>query len=88
MGIVSELKERNTKEVWRIITTQYSHWLSFFILLVVAVAVNPQFLSWSNLSNQFVQGAIVGICAMGMSLIISAGMIDLSVGAATALISG
>jgi ribose transport system permease protein len=88
MGIVSELKEKNTKEVWRIITTQYSHWLSFIMLLVVAVVINPQFLSWSNLSNQFVQGAIVGICAMGMSLIISAGMIDLSVGAATALISG
>lgn len=88
MGIVSSLKEKNTKEVWRIITTQYSHWLSFVILLVVAVIVNPQFLAWSNLSNQFVQGAIVGICAMGMSLIISAGMIDLSVGSATAIISG
>ena len=34
------------------------------------------------------QGAIVGICAMGMSLVISAGMIDLSVGSSVALISG
>jgi ribose transport system permease protein len=74
--------------VWRIITTEYSHWLSFLALLVVAVIVSPSFLAWSNLSNQFVQGAIVGICAMGMSLVISAGMIDLSVGSAVALISG
>ncbi|MDR1895032.1 MAG: ABC transporter permease [Spirochaetales bacterium] len=81
-------KNRNIKDVWHNITGNYSHWLSFIILLLAAVIVNPSFFSWSNLSNQFVQGAIVGICAMGMSLVISAGMIDLSVGSAVALISG
>jgi ribose transport system permease protein len=75
-------------QAWRHITTDYSHWLSFVVLMVVAVVVNPSFLSWSNLSNQFIQGAIVGICAMGMSLVISAGMIDLTVGAAVAFIAG
>ena len=78
----------NKKELWHDITTNYSHWLSFIMLLLVAVIVNPSFLSWSNLTNQFVQGAIVGICAMGMSLVISAGMIDLSTGASVAFISG
>ncbi len=85
---VSLLKNGNIKDTWHNITANYSHWLSFIILLLVAVIVNPGFLSWSNLSNQFVQGAVVGICAMGMSLIISAGMIDLSVGSAVAFISG
>ena len=56
--------------------------------MIVAVVINPSFLSFTNLTNQFVQGAIVGICAMGMSLVISAGMIDLSVGSSVALISG
>jgi ribose transport system permease protein len=65
----------------------YSHWLSFILLMIVAVIVSPSFLSWNNITNQFVQGAVVGICAMGMSLIISAGMIDLSVGSSVALIS-
>ncbi|MDR0539417.1 MAG: ABC transporter permease [Spirochaetaceae bacterium] len=83
-----KFKNKNPKELFTLAASQYSYWLSFIILLIIAVIVNPQFLAWSNLTNQFVQGAIVGICAMGMSLIISAGMIDLSVGSAAALISG
>ena len=75
------------KESWRNLTTNYSHWLSFMLLMIVAIIVSPSFLSWNNITNQFVQGAVVGICAMGMSLIISAGMIDLSVGSSVALIS-
>lgn len=82
------VSNKNFKEIWRDITTNYSHWLSFVLLMIVAVIINPSFLSFTNLTNQFVQGAIVGICAMGMSLVISAGMIDLSVGSSVALISG
>ena len=79
---------KNFKQIWSNITTNYSHWLSFILLMIVAVVINPSFLSFTNLTNQFVQGAIVGICAMGMSLVISAGMIDLSTGSSVALISG
>jgi ribose transport system permease protein len=81
-------KQGGLKSTWRNITTDYSHWLSFIVLIIVAVVVSPRFLSWNNISNQFIQGAIVGICAMGMSLVISAGMIDLTVGSACAFISG
>lgn len=77
-----------TKETWRNLTTNHSHWLSFILIMIVAVIVSPSFLSWNNITNLFVQGAIVGVCAMGMSLVISAGMIDLSVGSTVALISG
>ena len=81
-------KKENIKSLWRLVTSEYSHWLSFTILVIIAVIINPGFLSWNNLSNQFIQAAIVGICAMGMSLIICAGMIDLSVGSACAFIAG
>ncbi len=81
-------KTFDMKQTWQNITTNYSHWLSFVFLMLIAVVVNPSFLSFTNLTNQFVQGAITGICAMGMSLVISAGMIDLSVGSSVALISG
>ena len=83
-----ELSKESMSLRWRNITTNYSHWLSFILLMIVAVCVNPSFLSWNNLTNQFVQGAIIGICAMGMSLVITAGMIDLSTGSAVAIISG
>jgi hypothetical protein len=82
------LQGKSFKATWRRITSDYSHWLSFVVLMIVAMVVNPGFLAWNNLSNQFIQGAIVGICAMGMSLVISAGMIDLTVGSACAFISG
>ena len=82
------LKQGNIKSTWRLVSTEYSHWLSFSILVIIAVIINPGFLSWNNLSNQFIQAAVVGICAMGMSLVISAGMIDLSVGSACAFIAG
>jgi ribose transport system permease protein len=85
---IQQFKGKSPKELFTLAASQYSYWLSFIMLLIIAVIVNPQFLAWSNLTNQFVQGAIVGVCAMGMSLIISAGMIDLSVGSAAALISG
>ena len=86
--ISNPFKGKSGKAVWSEITGNYSHWLSFIILLVIATAVNPNFLSWINITNQFRQAAIIGICAMGMSLVISAGMIDLSTGSAVALISG
>ncbi|MDR0551100.1 MAG: ABC transporter permease [Spirochaetaceae bacterium] len=85
---LQKIRGKSIKEIFSIAASRYSYWLSFILLLVIAVIVNPQFLAWSNLTNQFVQGAVVGICAMGMSLVISAGMIDLSVGSAAALISG
>lgn len=84
----TSVSNKDIKQIWQNITANYSHWLSFILLMVVAVVINPSFLSFTNLTNQFVQGAIVGICAMGMSLVISAGMIDLSVGSSVALISG
>lgn len=84
----AKTSNRDFKQIWQNITTNYSHWLSFILLLIVAFIINPSFISYTNMTNLFVQGAIVGICAMGMSLIISAGMIDLSVGSSVALISG
>ncbi|WRS27416.1 ABC transporter permease [Oscillospiraceae bacterium MB08-C2-2] len=76
------------KMALRSFMTNYNFVVSFVLLLIAAVAVNPSFLRWNNISNLFVQGTIVGIVAMGMSMIVSAGMIDISVGAQVALISG
>jgi ribose transport system permease protein len=83
----------NVKTIWRKALSDHGHWLSFIVLLIVAEIVSlwvggTNFLAWNQITNQFVQGAIVGICAMGMSLVISAGMIDLTVGSACAFISG
>jgi ribose/xylose/arabinose/galactoside ABC-type transport system permease subunit len=47
----------------------------------------PRFLSWDNARTIAVQSVIVGTAALGMTLIMIAGGIDLSVGSAVALVT-
>lgn len=86
--MVERIKQTSPRAAMREIMTNYSYWVSFAVLFVAAIIVNPAFLRWNNISNLFVQGTIIGLIAMGMSMIISAGMIDISVGAQVAIISG
>ena len=52
-----------------------------FILIVVAGRVaSDVFLSWRNISNVFLQSAMLGVVAVGMTFVILSGGIDLSVG--------
>ncbi len=67
---------------------EYSFLFSFLALVVIARIINKNFFSWNNISNIFVQSCMTGILAMGMSMIISAGLIDISVGSQVALIGG
>lgn len=69
--------------------TEYSYLVSFILILVIAVAVNPNFFRWRNVSNIFLQSAVsTGFIALGMTMVICAGQIDISVGAQVAIISG
>ncbi|NTE88389.1 ABC transporter permease [Agrobacterium rubi] len=51
------------------------------LLFIVVTAVNPRFLSANNLSTIFVGNAYVAVAAIGMSLVIISGHIDVSIGA-------
>jgi ribose transport system permease protein len=70
------------------LVTEYSFVLSFLLLVVIAAAVNRNFFSWANISNIFIQSCIIGLIALGMSMVISAGQIDISVGSQVAFIGG
>lgn len=57
-------------------------------LVVVSAALSfltPAFLTPANITNVVTQGAVVGIAAVGMTFVIIAGGIDLSVGSSLAL---
>ena len=58
-----------------------------FLLLCVAVFsfASPYFLTLNNLSNVLTQGSFIGLLAVGMTLVMINGEIDLSVGATLAL---
>jgi len=68
--------------------SDYSYMVSFVLILVIALSVNPNFFTWRNVTNIFVQSSVIGVIAMGMTMVICAGQIDISVGAQVAIISG
>lgn len=72
------------KSIWN----NHSYIVVFIVIFLISVIVNPNFAKWSSIMNIFKQSAIVGIIALGMSLVIITGKIDLSVGATLAFVSG
>ena len=57
-------------------------------LLVLGMAINPRFLSFDNLANVLTRSAFIATIAVGQTLVITAGGLDLSVGAMAAFVSG
>lgn len=82
------LEIASPKSLLKKLITEYSFILSFLMLVIIAASVNKNFFTWTNISNIFVQSSLVGLIAMGMSMVISAGLIDISVGAQVAIIGG
>ena len=78
----------NPKDIFKKLLTEYSFVLSFILLVIIAASVNKNFFTWTNISNIFVQSSMIGLIAMGMSMVISAGLIDISVGSQVAFIGG
>ncbi len=82
-------QNKNTTSFLKKLFTEYSYVVSFVLILIIAISVNPYFFRWRNISNIFTQSATTtGLIALGMTMVICAGQIDISVGAQVALISG
>jgi ribose/xylose/arabinose/galactoside ABC-type transport system permease subunit len=60
-------------------------WLFLGLAVVIFSLSSPYFLTVNNISNVLTQGAFIGILAVGMTLVMIDGEIDLSVGAVLAL---
>lgn len=54
--------------------------IALFVAIVVFSALNPAFLTATNLSNVVVQSAFILFIAVGMTFVLGSGAIDLSVG--------
>ncbi len=78
----------NLGTMGRRLFSEYSYLVSFILIVAIAVAVNPNFFKWRNITNIFVQSSAIGVIALGMTMVICAGQIDISVGAQVAIISG
>ena len=62
--------------------------LALVALIVVGAALNSNFLSAGNVTNVLSRSAFIGIIAVGMTFVITAGGLDLSVGSMAAFIAG
>ncbi|UFT98866.1 ABC transporter permease [Radiobacillus kanasensis] len=68
------------------IRSDYSVVIAFLIIVIIASIMNSRFLEIQNMLNIMMQVSAIGIIALGMTVIMLSGGIDLSVGSSLALI--
>ena len=61
--------------------------LALLALVLTGAALNDNFLSYANVTNVLSRSAFIGIIAVGMTFVITAGGLDLSVGSMAAFIA-
>lgn len=84
MTSASIRRERSFDFSW----TDVGPFLALAALMIIGFAVNPDFLSVTNLSNVITRSAFIAIIAVGATFVISSGGLDLSVGSMAAFITG
>ncbi len=62
--------------------------LALVLLVLLGIALNPNFLTYNNITNVLARSSFIGIIAIGATFVITAGGLDLSVGSMAAVIAG
>lgn len=62
--------------------------LALVALIIAGALMNPNFLSYANITNVLARSAFIGIIAVGMTFVIASGGLDLSVGSMAAFVAG
>jgi ribose/xylose/arabinose/galactoside ABC-type transport system permease subunit len=65
--------------------TRHGAWIALALLILVNLAVTPNFATWQTLNVNLTQVCAIVIVGVGMTLVIATGGIDLSVGALMAI---
>jgi ribose transport system permease protein len=65
--------------------TRYGAWIALALLILVNLAITPNFATWQTLNVNLTQVCTIVIVGVGMTLVIATGGIDLSVGALMAI---
>jgi ribose transport system permease protein len=72
----------------RIDVSRFAPFAALAVLALLGALVNPRFLGFDNLANVITRSAFIATIAVGQTLVITAGGLDLSVGAMAAFVSG
>lgn len=62
--------------------------VALVVLIIAGALMNPNFLSYANITNVLARSAFIGIIAVGMTFVITSGGLDLSVGSMAAFVAG
>ncbi len=62
--------------------------VALIALILIGMPLNSNFLSYANITNVLARSAFIGIIAVGMTFVITAGGLDLSVGSMAAFVAG
>ena len=62
--------------------------VALIALILIGMALNSNFLRYANITNVLARSAFIGIIAVGMTFVITAGGLDLSVGSMAAFVAG
>jgi len=81
-----KMKSLNFKSRLSWLWSEYSVIFAFLIIFITASIVNPRFLDINNQLNILMQVSIIGIIALGMTVVMLSGGIDLSVGSVLAFV--
>ncbi|QPK80938.1 ABC transporter permease [Schaalia sp. ZJ405] len=89
MGNQNNREQQRVSTAGKLKTLIKANYITILLVLICVIlgALTSSFLSPGNISNVLFQSAFAGIAAMGMMLLISAGLIDLSVGGQIAICS-
>src|SRR6478752_9641738 len=72
---------------WTIGWADVGPFVALAALMVIGFAINPDFLSATNLGNVITRSAFIAIIAVGATFVISSGGLDLSVGSMVAFVA-
>ncbi len=67
------------------VLTRYGAWIALALLILVNLAITPNFATWQTLNVNLTQVCTIVIVAVGMTLVIATGGVDLSVGSTMAI---
>ncbi|WBU63511.1 ABC transporter permease [Paracoccus aerodenitrificans] len=62
--------------------------VALIALVLIGISLSDNFLSYANVTNVLARSAFIGIIAVGMTFVITAGGLDLSVGSMAAFVAG
>jgi len=67
------------------VLTRYGTWIALALLILLNLAITPNFATWQTLNVNLTQVCAIVIVGVGMTLVIATGGIDLSVGSLMAI---